>query len=108
MPGQLYGYRVHGPYEPENGHRFNAAKLLIDPYARALSGRLRWDDSVFGYIVGDETADLSCDPRDSAAWVPKSIVVDPSVVGGVVAHVGDLVFDGTVRSRLADAKQHLT
>jgi isoamylase len=81
-PGQLYGYRVHGPYEPENGHRFNAAKLLIDPYARALSGRLRWDDSVFGYIVGDETADLSCDPRDSAAWVPKSIVVDSAFSWG--------------------------
>ena len=81
-PGQPYGYRVHGPYEPDKGHRFNAAKLLVDPYARALSGRLRWDESLFGYTVGDEKADLSCDPRDSARSVPKSIVVDSAFSWG--------------------------
>ncbi|RYY08957.1 MAG: glycogen debranching enzyme GlgX, partial [Chitinophagaceae bacterium] len=58
-PGQLYGYRVHGPYDPENGHRFNPNKLLIDPYAKALAGDLQWDDAVFGYKIGDPAADLS-------------------------------------------------
>src|SRR5690606_19589328 len=48
-PGQLYGYRVHGPYEPENGHRFNPNKLLIDPYAKAISGSIEWNDALFGY-----------------------------------------------------------
>src|SRR5438132_94382 len=56
-PGQLYGYRVHGPYEPEKGHRFNPNKLLIDPYAKSLSGDVVWGDSLFGYTVGDERAD---------------------------------------------------
>jgi len=77
-PGQLYGYRVHGPYEPERGHRFNPAKLLIDPYARALAGELRWADEIFGYRVGDPAGDLSRDERDSAPFVPKSVVVDGS------------------------------
>jgi pullulanase/glycogen debranching enzyme len=63
-PGQVYGYRVHGPYEPERGHRFNPAKLLIDPYARALTGEFRWSDEVFGYRVGDPAGDLSRDDRD--------------------------------------------
>src|SRR5262249_49504362 len=58
-PGQLYGYRVHGPYEPERGLRFNPAKLLIDPYGRALAGRLNWDAPVFGYKLGDPAEDLS-------------------------------------------------
>src|SRR5690348_12724156 len=69
--GQLYGYRVHGPYEPERGERFNPAKLLIDPYARALAGRVNWDAPVFGYTLGDELADLSCDPNGDARGVPK-------------------------------------
>ena len=65
-PGQLYGYRVHGPCAPEQGHRFNPAKLLIDPYAKAISGKVRWDDTVFGYTVGHPDADLHRDDRDSA------------------------------------------
>ncbi|HLG66345.1 MAG TPA: glycogen debranching protein GlgX [Acidimicrobiales bacterium] len=81
-PGQLYGYRVDGPYEPERGHRFNPAKLLIDPYAKALSGTVEWSDEVFGYTVGHPDQDLSKDPRDSAAWVPKSVVVDPAFTWG--------------------------
>ncbi len=77
-PGQLYGYRVHGPYEPARAHRFNPAKLLIDPYACALAGELRWADEVFGYRVGDPAGDLSWDDRDSAPFVPKSVVIDGS------------------------------
>ena len=72
--GQLYGYRVQGPYEPEQGNRFNAAKLLIDPYAKALAGSLSCDASVFGYKIGDPAADLSCDADDDAWGVPKSVV----------------------------------
>jgi glycogen operon protein len=81
-PGQLYGYRVHGPYEPQHGHRFNSLKLLLDPYAKALTGDVDWDDSVFGYTIGDATADLSFDGRDSAAFVPKCVVVDPAFSWG--------------------------
>ena len=77
-PGSLYGYRVHGPYAPEGGHRFNPNKLLLDPYTRQLSGRLKWSDAMMGYKVGSPRADLSFDPRDSAFAVPKSVVVDPS------------------------------
>jgi glycogen operon protein len=77
-PGQLYGYRVHGPHAPDQGLRFNPAKLLIDPYARALAGELQWRDEVFGYRVGDPSGDLSRDDRDSAAFVPRSVVVDPT------------------------------
>ena len=65
-PGQLYGYRVHGPYRPEQGHRFNPNKLLLDPYARAIAGEVRWDDALFGYTIGHPDADLSFDERDSA------------------------------------------
>lgn len=75
-PGQRYGYRVHGPYAPEEGHRFNPAKLLIDPYARQLSGDLEWNDSLFGYPIGG--SDLDRDDRDSAAYIPKSVVTDPN------------------------------
>lgn len=75
-PGLVYGYRVHGPYEPEQGHRFNPNKLLLDPYARELVGGLKWDPACFGYIIGAETEDLSFDERDDAAFVPKSVVVD--------------------------------
>ena len=77
-PGQLYGYRVHGPHAPDRGLRFNPAKLLLDPYARALAGALRWRDEVFGYRVGDPSGDLSRDDRDSAPFVPRSVVVDPA------------------------------
>jgi glycogen operon protein len=74
-PGQRYGYRVHGPYEPNAGHRFNPAKLLLDPYAKAITGNVDWDPSVFGYPLGGD--DLECDDRNSATHVPKSIVVNP-------------------------------
>jgi glycogen operon protein len=76
-PGQLYGYRVHGPYDPEAGHRFNANKLLIDPYARALSGEIRWSDAHFGFRVGTAQADLTFDRRDNARDMPKAIVAAP-------------------------------
>jgi isoamylase len=72
--GQLYGYRIHGPYEPERGERFNPAKLLIDPYAKALAGRLNWDAPVFGYKLGDPCEDLTRDEQDDAWGVPKSVV----------------------------------
>lgn len=81
-PGQLYGYRVHGPYEPEAGHRFNANKLLIDPYAKALSGSIEWHDALFGYTIGDKAADLSFDKRDSAPYIPKCQVIDPAFTWG--------------------------
>jgi isoamylase len=76
-PGQLYGYRVFGPYAPEKGYRFNPNKLLLDPYAKAISGRIEWDDSVFGYNPNDPSQDLSFDERDDSAKMPKSLVVDP-------------------------------
>jgi len=81
-PGQLYGYRVHGPYEPEHGHRFNPHKLVLDPYAKAVTGQPRWDDSLFGYTVGDPDADLSFDTRESAGEMPKCAVVDPAFPWG--------------------------
>ncbi len=81
-PGQLYGYRVYGPYQPAAGHRFNHHKLLIDPYAKALVGELRWDDALFGYRVGDPKADLSFDERDSAPFMPKCQVVEPAFTWG--------------------------
>jgi isoamylase len=77
-PGAIYGLRVHGPYEPLAGHRFNPNKLLLDPYARGHLGELKWDPAVFGYILGSEKADLSFDERDSAPYMPKSVVVDPN------------------------------
>ncbi|SFM17565.1 glycogen operon protein [Bradyrhizobium sp. NFR13] len=75
-PGQIYGYRVHGPYEPEHGHRFNAHKLLLDPYAKKLAGRLVWSDAHFGYRTGSSREDLSFDRRDNARGMPKAVVVD--------------------------------
>lgn len=75
-PGQLYGYRVHGPYDPEKGHRFNANKLLIDPYAKRLAGRLVWSDAHFGYRPGSPRQDLSFDRRDNARGMPKGMVID--------------------------------
>jgi isoamylase len=77
-PGQLYGYRVYGPYQPDNGHRFNASKLLIDPYAKAIAGNIQWDDSLFGYDVSHPEKDKSKDERDSASYVPKCVVTDPA------------------------------
>ena len=75
-PGQIYGYRVHGPYEPELGHRFNPAKVLVDPYAKGIARAVRWDDSMFGYRLGDPQADLARDDRDNAAFAPLASVVD--------------------------------
>jgi glycogen operon protein len=69
--GQLYGYRVHGPYEPEKGLRFNPAKLVIDPYARAVAGSVDWNYPIFSYRLGDPKGDLSCDAEDDAAGMPK-------------------------------------
>ncbi len=75
-PRQLYGYRVHGPYEPEKGHRHNPRKVLLDPYAKTIGRDARWDDSLFGYKLGDPNADLTMDDRDSAAFAPLAQVVD--------------------------------
>ncbi|MCU4158504.1 glycogen debranching protein GlgX [Acidiphilium sp. AL] len=82
LPGLIYGYRAHGPYQPERGHRFNPNKLLLDPYARALFGQLHWSDTLFGYRVGAARVDLSFDRRDSALAMPKSIVVGDSAAWG--------------------------
>jgi isoamylase len=76
-PGQLYGYRVHGPYEPARGCRFNSNKLLIDPYAKAIAGTIQWHDSLFGYEVGHADEDLSFSTTNSGPYVPKSVVIDP-------------------------------
>ncbi|TQV80060.1 glycogen debranching protein GlgX [Exilibacterium tricleocarpae] len=86
QPGLLYGYRVHGPYEPHLGHRFNHHKLLLDPYARQLKGALRWSNAHFSYRVGSSQQDLSFDRRDSAHCMPKCVVVDPAFTWGTDAH----------------------
>jgi isoamylase len=78
QPGQLYGYRVHGPYDPAAGHRFNPNKVLLDPYAKAIGRDVRWADELFAYKVGDPAADLSFDDRDSAPFAPLARVVDPA------------------------------
>lgn len=75
-PGQLYGYRVHGPHDPSNGHRFNKNKLLIDPYAKAIAGVIDWDDSLFAYNFDAEEKDLSFNDQDSALFIPKAVVID--------------------------------
>ena len=81
-PGQHYGYRVHGPYAPQEGHRFNHHKLLIDPYAKSIAGTVDWSDAMFGYKIGDPKADLSFDDRDNAANIPKCVVVDQAFTWG--------------------------
>ena len=81
-PGQIYGYRVYGPYDPENGMRFNPHKLVTDPYAKAIVRGVTWDDSLFGYKIADEDSDLSMDETDSAPYAPLCAVVDPSFVWG--------------------------
>src|SRR5207248_250266 len=81
-PGQAYGFRVHGPYQPHLGHRFNPNKLLLDPYAKAIAGTVRWSDAMFGYTIGHPNADLSFDERDNATGVPKCLVVDPAFSWG--------------------------
>jgi len=81
-PGQRYGYRVHGPYAPDAGHRFNPNKLLLDPYAKQIVGQLRWAPQLFGYTIGHKDKDLSFDRRDSAAFMPRSAVIDPAFTWG--------------------------
>lgn len=82
LPGQAYGYRVYGPYAPERGFRFNPNKLLVDPYARCLQGRVVWSDAHFGYRAGSPRADLSFDRRDNARGMPKAVVVDEAFTWG--------------------------
>ncbi len=85
-PGLLYGYRVHGPYSPKKGQRFNPKKLLLDPYAKALSGQLRWHDALFGYRIGSPQHDLSRDRRSSAPYMPKCQVIDSAFTWGDKDH----------------------
>jgi isoamylase len=77
-PGQRYGYRVYGPYAPEEGHRFNPNKLLLDPYAKSIVGSLKWNDSHFGYRIGSPLEDLSFSRRDSARGMLKCEVIEPA------------------------------
>jgi isoamylase len=81
-PGQRYGYRVHGPWDLAAGHRFNPAKVLLDPYARAIDGTIRWSEELFAYRIGDPDADLSRDDRDSGPFVPKAVVIDTAFTWG--------------------------
>ncbi|HVA49230.1 MAG TPA: glycogen debranching protein GlgX [Pirellulales bacterium] len=81
-PGQLYGFRVHGPYEPSQGHRFNPNKVLLDPYAKVIGREVRWSDAMWGYKLGDAQADLSFDKRDNAAFAPLAAVVDLAFTWG--------------------------
>src|SRR5947207_3082522 len=80
LPGQLYGYRVHGPFDPKKGHRFNANKVVLDPYAKLIGRDVQWDDSLFGYQIGKD--DLTVDERDSAAFAPLASVVDTAFTWG--------------------------
>ena len=77
-PGLCYGYRVHGPYDPLAGHRFNPAKVLLDPYAKAIAGTVTRDDAMLGYALDAPDVDLTPDDQDNAPYVPKSVVVDPA------------------------------
>jgi glycogen operon protein len=100
--GQLYGFRAHGPYEPESGHRFNPHKLLLDPYAKAWDGRMRWSEALMGYKIGAARGDLSYDTRDSAFAVPKSVVVDeralPPLPPGPARPMGEsLIYEAHVK-----------
>ena len=85
-PGQLYGWRVHGPYQPRDGHRFNPHKLLLDPYARCITGSMRWHDALFGYRIGHADEDLSFDRRDSAPYMPRCKVVETAFSWGDDRH----------------------
>lgn len=85
-PGQLYGLRVYGPYDPKNGHRFNPNKLLVDPYAKALNGGIKWHGACYGYRIGHGKEDLSFDKRDSARYVPKALVVKTDYPWGSDQH----------------------
>ncbi len=82
VPGQIYGYRVEGPYKPAEGHRFNPHKVLLDPYAKAIGRETRWSDEMWGYKLGDAQADLSFDERDNAKFAPLAVVVDEAFTWG--------------------------
>jgi glycogen operon protein len=82
LPGQLYGYRVHGPYDPTAGHRFNANKVLLDPYAKAIGRTVTWSDEMYGYRIGDPRGDLSFDDRDNAAFCALGSVIDSAFTWG--------------------------
>ena len=79
----------HGPYEPQQGHRFNPNKLLLDPYAKGIGRDVKWADEVFGYRLGDPESDLSFDDRDSAAYAPLAMVIDPAFTWGNDRHSAD-------------------
>jgi isoamylase len=81
-PGWLYAYRVHGPYDPDSGHRFNSAKILTDPYSKAVARRVKWNDTMFAYRIGHPDEDLAADDRDNAPFAPLSMVVDPAFTWG--------------------------
>ncbi|MCR4300914.1 MAG: glycogen debranching enzyme, partial [Sulfuricaulis sp.] len=81
-PGLLYGYRVYGPYEPKKGKRFNHNKLLLDPYAKAIAGQVKWSNADFGYRVGHKQEDLSFDRSNNAPGIPKCKVIDPAFTWG--------------------------
>ena len=95
-PGQLYGYRVHGPYEPEHGHRFNPNKLLLDPYAKRLANRLVWSDAHFAYRAGSSREDLSFDRRDNARGMPKAVVVDETFNWGRRENRPNIAWEDTI------------
>jgi len=82
IPGQMYGFRVCGPYDPSAGHRFNPNKVLLDPYAKAIARVVTWSDSMFGYRIGDKAEDASFDDRDNAAFAPLGAVVDSAFTWG--------------------------
>jgi isoamylase len=86
IPGQLYGYRIFGPYDPLNGHRFNPNKIVLDPYAKAIGRTIRWCDEMYGYIVGNRDADLSKDTRDNASFAPLGAVVNEAFTWGDDRH----------------------
>ena len=114
-PGQIYGYRAQGPYRPDQGHRFNPNKLLLDPYARRLAGALRWSDSLFGYRIGSPRADLSYDRRDSAPFVSKAVVTAESFDWGDdraprIPWSETVIYEAHLRGltmRLEDIPEHL-
>ena len=86
LPGQLYGYRVHGPYEPSLGHRFNPYKVVLDPYAKAIGRSIQWRDEMYGYRIGDSDGDLSMDDRDNAAYAPLAALVNTAFAWGDDRH----------------------
>jgi len=107
--GQLYGYRVHRPYEPLHGHRFNGSKLLPDPYAKAITGPINWEGELFGYPLGSgDDADLRCDDRDSAALMPKCVVVDDAFDWGNDKHPGTLLAESIFTGCMSRDSQELS